>query len=70
MNRVEATAKIRDACKTISLEMMKIHPAVPGLQDKESQDELLKTLYELTIQVEKIKKRLARLEKGEETKLT
>ncbi|MSR66957.1 MAG: hypothetical protein EXS24_06245 [Pedosphaera sp.] len=70
MDRITATEQIRAACKTIALEQMKIHPAVPGLADKETQDEIYKTLYEMTKQVEVIKKRLAKLEKGESTPLT
>lgn len=67
MDRKAATEQIRAACKTISTEMMKIHPAVPGLADKETQDEIYKTLYELTKHVEVIKKRLAKLEKNDDT---
>ncbi len=70
MDRIAATEQIRAACKTISTEMMKIHPAVPGLADKETQDEIYKTLFELTKQVEVIKKRLARLEKSDDAPLT
>ena len=54
-------------CKTIGAELMRIHPAVPGLGNKEVQDELYKTLFEITKQVEVIKKRLAKLETGGET---
>ncbi|MST00509.1 MAG: hypothetical protein EXS29_04250 [Pedosphaera sp.] len=67
MDRKAATEQIRAVCKTIAIEMMKIHPAVPGLADKETQDEIYKTLYELTKQVEVIKKRLAKLEKNDDT---
>ncbi len=62
-----AIAQIRQACKTIGAELMRIHPAVPGLGNKEVQDELYKTLFEITKQVEVIKKRLAKLETGGET---
>ncbi len=70
MDRKTAIEQIRAACKTIALEQMKIHPAVPGLADKETQDELYKTLYELTKSVEVIKKRIGKLETGESTPLT
>jgi hypothetical protein len=70
MDRKAATEQIRAACKAIVVEQMKIHPAIPGLADKETQDEIYKSLFELTNQVEGIKKRLGRLEKGQETPLT
>jgi hypothetical protein len=69
MDRPAAIAQIRGVCKTISVEMMKISPAVPALGDKEAQDEIYKTMFELTKHVEVIKKRLAKLEKGEDTAL-
>ena len=70
MDKAVAITQIRNVCKTISVEMMKIHPAVPALQDKETQDEIYKVLFELTKQVEVIKKRIAKLEKGDDTTLT
>jgi hypothetical protein len=39
---------------------MKINPAVSGLGDKEDQDEIYKTAFELTKEFEPIKKRLAK----------
>lgn len=68
-DRIAAIARIRDACKTIAVEMMKIHPALPGLQDAEAQSDILKTLFEATKNVESIKKRLARLESTDSSKL-
>ncbi|HSH96268.1 MAG TPA: hypothetical protein VK968_19130 [Roseimicrobium sp.] len=67
MDKPAAIARIREACKTISVELMKIHPAVPPLADKETQDEMYKVLFELTKQVEIIKKRMAKLESRDET---
>ncbi len=62
MDRTAGIAQIRQACKGIALELMKIHPAVPALADKETQDEIYKMLFELTREVEVIKKRLGKLE--------
>ena len=62
-----AIAQIRQACNNIAIELMRIHPAVPALGDKAIQDEIYKVLFELTKQVEVIKKRLAKLEAGTET---
>jgi hypothetical protein len=67
MDAATAIAQIRQACKTIGAELMRIHPAVPALGNKEVQDELYKTVFEITKQVEVIKKRLGKLESGSET---
>lgn len=44
-----------------------MHPAVGALGNKQVQDELYRNLFELTKEVEAIKKRLAKLETGKET---
>jgi len=62
-----AIAQIRQACNNIAIELMRIHPAVPALENKEIRDELYKTLFEVTKQVEVIKKRLAKMESGADT---
>src|SRR5438874_872977 len=67
MEAPAAIAQIRQACKNIGLELMRIHPAVPALANKETQDELYKILFEITKEVEVIKKRLAKLEAGTDT---
>jgi len=69
MDRAAATQQIRDVCNSVSRELMRIHPAVPALADQETQDEIYKTLFELTKQVEIIKKRLAKLEAKDESNL-
>lgn len=60
-----AIGQIRDSCKNIGLELMRIHPAVRALNHKETQDDLFKVVFEITREVEVIKKKLAALEKGE-----
>ena len=67
MDAPTAINQIRQSCKNIGVELMRIHPAVPALGDKAIQDEIYKVLFELTKQVEVIKKRLAKLEAGTET---
>jgi thymidylate synthase ThyX len=62
MEKPAAIQQIRDVCNSITREIMRIHPAVPPLADKEAQDEIYKALFELTKNVEIIKKRLAKLE--------
>ena len=68
MDRDTAVAQIRKACNGISVELMKINPAVSALGDKEAQDEIYRTVFELTKEVETIKKRLARLERSDESR--
>ena len=47
---------------------MNINPAVSALGDKEAQDEIYRTVFELTKEVETIKKRLAKLERSDESR--
>jgi hypothetical protein len=67
METGSAIAQIRQVCISIGAELMRIHPAIPALGNKDVQDELYKTVFEITKQVEVIKKRLAKLETGSET---
>ncbi|MBI2926995.1 MAG: hypothetical protein HYY24_14975 [Verrucomicrobia bacterium] len=67
MEKQAAIEQIKKACNAVSGELMKIHPAVPALQDKETQDEIYKAIFELTKQVETIKKRLLRLQARDES---
>ena len=69
MDKPAAIQQIREVCNNVSRELMRIHPAVPALAEKEAQDEIYKTLFELTKQVEIIKKRLAKLESKDDSAL-
>ena len=69
MDKPAAIKQIREVCNQVSRELMRIHPAVPALAEKEAQDEIYKTLFELTKQVEIIKKRLAKLEAKDDSAL-
>jgi len=69
MDKSAAIHQIRDICNNLSRELMRIHPAVPPLADKAAQDEIYKTVFELTKQVEVIKKRLAKLEAKDDSAL-
>ena len=66
MDRTTAIKQIQEACKNIALQFMKIHPALPHLSDPETQSESLKSLHEMTVQLEAIKKRLIKLEKRDD----
>ncbi|MGK0189622.1 MAG: hypothetical protein ACI9R3_005439 [Verrucomicrobiales bacterium] len=61
MERDTAITRIEEACKNIALQFMKIHPALPGLGDEEIQRDCLKSLHEMTTELETIKKRLIKL---------
>ena len=61
MNRAEASEKIKAHCKTIALEMMDLNPTITHLNDQETQEALFEASYELTKQLEIIKKRVIKL---------
>jgi hypothetical protein len=63
MDRAEASEKIKAHCKTIALEMMDLNPTVTHLDDQETQEALFEASYELTKQLEIIKKRVIKLER-------
>lgn len=68
MTREEAIQKIEDACKVIALEMMKVTPAARQLDDEETTADVVKAAYQLTIELEVIKKKLIKL-KGQDDSL-
>ena len=63
MDRAEASEKIKTHCKTIALEMMDLNPTITHLDDQETQEALFEASYELTKQLEIIKKRVIKLER-------
>jgi thymidylate synthase ThyX len=67
MDKPTAISQIRQTCKNIGMELMRVHPAVPALGEKTAQDEIYKSLFEITKHVEVIKKQLAKLEAGTTT---
>jgi hypothetical protein len=69
MDKSAAIQQIREVCDNVARLVMRIHPAVPPLADKEAQDQIYKAVFELTKQVETIKKRLARLESKDDSQL-
>lgn len=69
MERADAIAQIREACKNIALQFMKIHPALPRLQDAETQADCIKAVHEMTVQLETIKKKIGRLERRDDSTL-
>ena len=67
MEQTEAIQVIQDACADIAREMMKITPAVSALQDEKAKEKVFQTLYELTANVETIKKQVGKLGKNDDS---
>jgi hypothetical protein len=67
MERSAAIQSIREQANQIASHVTAIHPLVPGLADPPTQGELLKALFELTKNVEVVKKQLLKLEKRDES---
>lgn len=62
MERQQAISEIRERVNQVASQITAIHPLVPKLVDPPTQSELFKTLFELTKQVEVVKKHLLKLE--------
>lgn len=69
MTREEAITKIEGACKAIALEMMKITPAARHLGDEATTGDIVKASYQLTIELEIIKKKLIQLKGRDDSTL-
>ena len=67
MDKQTAILQIKKACSGIATEMMKIHPAAAALNDKPTHEEIIKLLFQLTKDLEMIKKRVAAIEKQDDT---
>jgi hypothetical protein len=62
MERQQAIQDIRQHINQVATQITAIHPLVPKLADPPTQSELFKALFELTKQVEVLKKHLLKLE--------
>ena len=62
-----AIQDIRTRTNEIATQVTAIHPLVPKLGDPPTQAELLRALYELTKQVEIVKKHLLKLERRDDS---
>jgi hypothetical protein len=69
MDRNSAIKQMREACNVVSGEVTRLHQLAPGLSEAATQGEVLKALFELTKQVEVVKKHLLRLEKRDDSSL-
>ncbi len=65
MSPAEATKTLRSRSDEISVIVTAMHPVVRDLGHPAAQGEILRALFELTKQVEVVKKHLIRLEKGD-----
>ncbi len=69
MDRAAATAQIKDHCNTVALTVMKLHPLLNALGDDATKSEIVKALFEITKNVEVVKKQVMRLEKRDDSTL-
>ncbi|MGZ8901125.1 MAG: hypothetical protein ACXW3Z_13610 [Limisphaerales bacterium] len=63
----EAIAELRTKSEEIGRIVTSMHPVVPKLGDAPAQGEIYKALFELTKQVEVVKKHLLKLEKRDDS---
>ena len=69
MDRPAAISEIRAACNSIATGVTSIHPLLPALGDDATKSEIVKALFELTKNVEVVKKQVMRLEKRDDSAL-
>jgi hypothetical protein len=65
MDPTDATAELRNRCNELSKTVTAMHPTLKHLGNPATQGEIVRALFELTKQVEVVKKQLLRLEKGD-----
>lgn len=69
MDRPTTISEIREACNAIATSVTRIHPLLPALADEPTKSEIVKALFELTKNVEVVKKQVMRLEKRDDSAL-
>jgi hypothetical protein len=67
MDRAAAIEEIRTACNTLSGGITGLHKLIPALADQPTQDEIFKALFELTKNVEVVKKQLLKLQRRDDS---
>ncbi len=70
MTPTEAAESIKQTCDEISKATLKLQPAIRALGNPAAQDELLKATYELTKNLETVKKIVRKSLTGSTTPLT
>ncbi|MGV3774311.1 MAG: hypothetical protein ACO1QB_15530 [Verrucomicrobiales bacterium] len=68
MTPENAIGQIKEVAGKLGVDLMKIHPAVPALNHKATQDEIYQALYRITKDIEVIKKMVIKLETSVEQK--
>ena len=69
MDRPTAIQQIRAACNQLATGVTSLHPLLPALGDEPTKGEIIKALFELTKQIEVVKKQVMRLEKRDDSAL-
>lgn len=69
MERAAAIEQIRAECNHLAVAITRLHPLIPVLQDPATQAEIFKALFELTKNVETVKKQIMRLERRDDNDL-
>lgn len=67
MDKSEAIKELRARADEMSRVVTSMHPLVGNLQNPPAQNEIIRALFELTKQVEVIKKHLLRAQKGDDS---
>lgn len=62
MERQQAIDQIKETCNLLSKDMMKIQPLIRHLQDKETEAKMFETVFNLTTNIESIKKLAIKLQ--------
>lgn len=70
MDRPTASQQLREHCNTVAVAVMKMHPLLNALGDDATKGEIVKALYEVTKNIEVVKKQVMRLEKRDDSALT
>ena len=69
MDRPTAIEQIRETCNALAGTVTRMHPLVPPLGDKPTQDEIYKALFALTKEIETVKKQLLKLERRDDSQI-
>ena len=69
MDRTTASQQIREQCNTAAVAVTKMHPLLNALGDDATKAEIVKALFEITKNVEVVKKQVMRLEKRDDSAL-
>jgi hypothetical protein len=69
MDRATASTQIREHCNSASAAVTKIHPLLNALGDDATKGEIVKALFEITKNVEVVKKQVMKLEKRDDSAL-